>query len=263
MMAPAGGSEAVPAIRAAGLVKDFSFRRILDGVSLEVPPGACLAVFGPNGAGKTTLLRILATLSRPTQGQVEIEGRPVHGARIAAARARLGLVSHQSLLYDGLTGLENMAFFGGLYLRGEPDARIEALLRRFDLWDRRDDRAGTYSRGMQQRLSLARALVHDPAILILDEPETGLDPDGVRLFGDVLREHRSRGGTAVMTTHDVARGLAHADSWIVLVDGRIAAEGPSRPDDAAGILALYGAAARAAAAPRDSVRGFPSLEDRS
>ncbi len=122
-----------PAIRARGIVKDFSFRRVLDGVDLELPEGTFLTLFGPNGAGKTTLLRILTTISRPTAGEVQIGGRAVRGPAKAAIRSKIGLISHQTLLYDGLTGMENLLFFGRLYGVRDLRERAESLLREFDL----------------------------------------------------------------------------------------------------------------------------------
>jgi ABC-type multidrug transport system ATPase subunit len=144
-------------VRAAGIVKEFGFRRVLDGLSLEIAAGTFLSLLGPNGAGKTTLLRILATLARPTEGRVEIQGLDVRGPHQIAIRARIGVISHQTFLYDGLTARENLLFFARQYGIPAASGRAEALLREFGLWERRDDRAGSFSRGMQQRLTIARA----------------------------------------------------------------------------------------------------------
>jgi len=219
---------AVPAIQAIGIVKDFGFRRVLDGVSLEVPRGSFYTLFGPNGAGKTTLIRILCSVARPTAGRAAVDGRDVRGVERGAVRAGIGLISHRTLVYDHLTGLENLLFFARLYGVPDPRERAGELLRHLDLWPRRDDAAGTYSRGMQQRLAIARALVHDPPVLFLDEPFTGLDPAATRLFSSLLERLRDERRTALMVTHDLAEGLAIGDRWGILSNGRIADSGVSR-----------------------------------
>jgi heme exporter protein A len=215
-------------VRAVGIVKEFGFRRVLDGVSLEVAAGTSLSLLGPNGAGKTTLLRILATLARPTSGRVEIQGLDVRGRHQIAIRARIGVISHQTFLYDGLTAWENLLFFAGQYGVHDARERAETLLREFGLWERRDDRTGTFSRGMQQRLTIARALLHDPEILFLDEPFTGLDPAASRLLRALFERLRGSGRTLVMTTHDVDEGLALGDRWAILADGVLADGGSCR-----------------------------------
>jgi len=233
------GTPPAPAIEAIGIVKDFGFRRVLDGVSLEVPRGTFYTLFGPNGAGKTTLIRILSSVARPTSGRAVVEGRDVRGAERGAVRASIGFISHRTLLYDHLTGLENLLFFARLY--GVRDARERAgeLLRDLDLWSRRDDAAGTYSRGMQQRLAIARALVHDPPVLFLDEPFTGLDPAAARLFSSLLDRLRDERRTALVVTHDLTEGLALGDRWGILSGGRIADSGQSRGTNDAWIADRY------------------------
>jgi heme exporter protein A len=157
------------------LTKQFGPFLALRGIDLDIRPGEFVTIVGPNGAGKTTLLRILATLSRPTHGHVSIAGHPLpKGAD--DARRQIGLLSHQPLLYGDLTAEENLRFFGQMYDVPQLEARILELLDRVELLDRRQDRARTFSRGMQQRLAIARALLHDPAVVLLDEPFTGLDP---------------------------------------------------------------------------------------
>ncbi len=244
------------AVRAMGIVKDFSFRRVLDDVSIEVPRWTFLTIFGPNGAGKTTLLRILTTISRPTSGRVEICGKNPWGSGKSAIRSKIGLISHQTLLYDGLTGMENLLFFGRLYGIARARGRAEDLLREFDLWGRRDDRARTYSRGMQQRLAIARALVHEPEILLFDEPFTGLDPSASRMLLSLLVRLKAAGRSAVMATHDLGEGLALGDRWAILVGGRIAASGESREITAAALAERYFEAAGVSApAPARSSHG--------
>jgi len=218
---------ASPAVQAEDLVKDYGFRRVLDGVSLSVPQGTFCTLFGPNGAGKTTLVKILTTLSRPTSGTVRIAGLPVRGAETARVRSKIGFLSHQPLLYDGLTGLENLVFFARLYGVSDARTRAAALLNEMRLWERRDDFTGTYSRGMLQRLAIARALLHDPEILLLDEPFTGLDPAAARLLAGLLARLREGGRSAVVVTHDLEGGLALSDRWAILVAGRIVSEGES------------------------------------
>jgi len=220
-----------------GIVKDFGFRRVLDGISIEVPAGTFFTLFGPNGAGKTTLIRILSTVARPTEGEVKIGGESPRGSGRARARARIGLISHRTLLYDHLTGMENLLFFANLYGVRDPRERAGALLRELQLWERRDDPAGTYSRGMQQRLAIARALVHDPEILFLDEPFTGLDPAASRLFASLLERLKDEKRTAFLVTHDLDEGLRLGDRWAILTEGRITDAGDSR-DTAPGSLAL-------------------------
>ena len=226
-------------MRAVYLVKEFGFRRVLDGLSLEVATGTSLALLGPNGAGKTTLLRILATLARPTSGRVEVNGLDARGRHQTAIRARIGVISHQTFLYDGLTALENLTFFARQYGVADARERAGALLAEFGLWERRDDRTGTFSRGMQQRLTIARALLHDPEILFLDEPFTGLDPAASRLLRALLERLRGSGRTLVMTTHDVAEGLALGDRWAILAGGVLADGGSCRGLAPAGLEARY------------------------
>jgi len=178
-----------------------------------------VALFGSNGAGKTTLLRLLAGLLRPTSGEARLLGSPLPGD--AALRRRIGVLGHDSFLYGDLTGAENLRYYARLYDVRE-HGRVEHLLDELGLRDAADRPARTYSRGMVQRLSLARAILHDPELLLLDEPYTGLDPSGSALLQDSLARLRSRGVTVLMTTHDFDRGLANADIAVMLHRGRVA-----------------------------------------
>lgn len=206
------------AITATGLERRFGSFRVLRGLDLSVPRASVLALFGPNGAGKTTLLRILAGLASPTRGRVTILGRPAPAD--AHTRRRIGVVSHETFLYGDLTARENLAYYGRLY--GIADAgRIEALLERVGLARAAERRVRAFSRGMAQRLALARATLHRPEILLLDEPFTGLDPQGAEVLSRMLHEERTRGATIVLTTHDFERGLAVADRACVLAGGRM------------------------------------------
>ena len=207
-------------ITVANLTKQFGPFLALRGIDLDIRPGEFVTIVGPNGAGKTTLLRILATLSRPTHGHVSIAGHALpKGAD--EARRQIGLLSHQPLLYGDLTAEENLRFFGQMYDVPRLEARILELLDRVDLLDRRQDRARTFSRGMQQRLAIARALLHDPAVVLLDEPFTGLDPRASDRLEEMLHLLRDGKRTVVMTIHDLERGWAMCDRALVLARGKI------------------------------------------
>lgn len=203
------------------LVKNFGMHPVLRGIDLDVPRGEFLTLLGPNGAGKTTLLRIIATLSRPTAGQVRVGGWLLPEAAVRV-RPHLGLISHQTLLYGELTAVENLRFFARVYDLPEPGRRIEEVLDSVGLADRQDELVESYSRGMQQRLAIARAILHEPEVLLLDEPYTGLDQSAAVMLDELLRSVATAGRTVVMTTHDIARGVASCDLVAVLVNGRIA-----------------------------------------
>jgi ABC-type multidrug transport system ATPase subunit len=179
-------------IRARGLEKRYGEKRVLRGLDLDVPAGAFTLVTGPNGSGKTTLLRLVAGLLAPSRGELEVD------------RGRVGFLAHEPLVYRELTAIENLDLFGRLYRVPERRERIGMLLERFGLWDARADRVATYSRGMQQRLALCRALLHDPELLLLDEPYNALDADGAELLDRELRTLAS-GRTFLVATHDPER----------------------------------------------------------
>lgn len=225
-------------IRVRGLRKAFGPKTVLRGVDLDVAEGEFLTLVGPNGAGKTTLVRILATLSRPTSGEMWIRGIPIQAQPIAARR-QIGLVSHRTLLYDDLTAVENLQFYGRMYDVPNLDARIADVLRQVDLYFRRYDPVGTYSRGMQQRLSIARAILHDPAVMLMDEPYTGLDQHATVMLRNVLQSLAAGGRTVVMTTHDLPLGLEVADRIAILNDGRIDFESPARELDIHRLRQVY------------------------
>jgi heme exporter protein A len=192
-------------IRARGLEKRYGRRRILEGISLELERGGFLVVTGPNGSGKTTLLRILAGLVTPTRGTLELE----------LDRSRIGWLAHDPLLYRELTALENLDLFGRLYRVPERRERIGMLLERFGLWEARGERVGAYSRGMLQRLALCRTLLHDPELLVLDEPFSALDADGTALLDRELAE--LVGPRAfVVSTHEPGRVAPLATAELVL-----------------------------------------------
>lgn len=215
MTAPGAASFSVTA---SEVVRAFGPRRALDGVSFQLNAGECLALFGPNGAGKTTLLRVLAGLIKPTRGEVRIGGRS--HADGADARADVGLVSHHSMLYAALTARENVAFAARLY--GVPGAAAAAdrALARVELGRNADTPVRLLSRGMQQRVSIARAVVHEPRVVLADEPYSGLDAAGAAALTALLRSLRSAGAALVVVTHNVAEGLEIASHAAVLIDGR-------------------------------------------
>src|SRR5829696_9298012 len=181
-------------IRARGLAKRFGARRVLSPLDLEVADGAFLVVTGPNGSGKTTLLRLLAGLVAPSAGELEL----------AVDRSGLGLLAHEPLVYRELTAHENLELYGRLYRVPERRERIGMLLERYGLWDVRSERAASFSRGMLQRLAVCRTLLHDPELLLLDEPFNALDADGTELLARQLDELR-RERTFVVATHDPDR----------------------------------------------------------
>jgi len=218
------------AITASGLSKKFGAVRAVDGVSFSVAAGECVALFGLNGAGKTTLLRLLTGSLRLTSGSFTIDGLDPHRDDLEI-RSRIGLISHQSFLYDDLTARQNLEFFSRLYGVPAPGRRAAELLHDMALDSRADDAVGNFSRGMQQRVSLARALVHEPALLFLDEPFTGLDPQAARALRAMLERIRGQKRTILITTHDLARGLELSDRWMVLSRGRIIDQGVSPGTD--------------------------------
>jgi heme ABC exporter ATP-binding subunit CcmA len=181
-------------IAARGLTKRYGEHEALSGVDVDVPAGGTLLVTGRNGSGKSTLLRLFAGLLRPSGGELRVE----------ASRATIGYVGHETLLYRELTALENLDLYGCLYRIPERRERIGMLLERYGLWDVRHVRISTYSRGMQQRLALCRALLHDPRLLLLDEPYTGLDSEGAELLDRELAAARGT-QTLVVSTHDPKR----------------------------------------------------------
>jgi heme exporter protein A len=223
----------VHAVVARDVRKTFEFKPVLRGVSLTVPVGATVALLGPNGAGKTTLLRILATLARPNAGEITIDGLDLR-RDAQALRQRIGFLGHQPMLYEELTAEENLDFFARMYGLQHRQARVGSLLERVGLRAKAKDRARDLSRGQTQRLALARALLHEPSLLLLDEPDSGLDEQGVALLEEVLCERAAVGQTTILTTHDLAWGLRIADRAVALVAGRVTYDGTAAlsPDEA-------------------------------
>lgn len=225
-------------IQVRGLVKRFGPKTVLRKLDFYATEGEFVALLGPNGAGKTTFLRILSSLSRQTLGEVRIAGHQLpHDA--AAVRRRLGVVSHLPLLYGDLTAEENLLFYGRLYDLAGLSGRITQVLSLVGLLDRRKDLVRTFSRGMQQRLAIGRAILHEPDVLLLDEPHTGLDQDACEMLDAVLRKVAAEHRTVVMTSHDLARVSELASRFDVLTRGKIQAsvQAADLPQD--GVLAFY------------------------
>lgn len=199
------------------LVRRFGRANALDGIDLRVEEGEAFALLGPNGAGKTTLVRVLSTLLRPTSGKVRVCGLALPDER-EEVKKRIGLVSHNPFLYSELTAAENLAFYAELY---GVDIDAEALLARVCLSHRAQDLVGTFSQGMRQRLSIARALLHDPRILILDEPTAGLDLQSKADFYAMVKELRARGGTIVLATHNLEEASHLCTRAAVLNKGKV------------------------------------------
>jgi heme exporter protein A len=218
-------------------VKRFGERRALDGVDVRLQDGECLAVLGPNGAGKSTLLRTLATLLRPDAGTLAIAGRPCP-KEAGAVRGLLGYLGHDPLVYLDLTARQNLELYADLYGVPEAGERIDAVLREVGLLARSYDAVREFSRGMAQRLGLARLMLHRPSLLLLDEPHAGLDAAGRRLLDAMLEEARGARGV-VLVTHEVERAVAQASRVMVLRAGRTVLDEPTAGVDPAALRARY------------------------
>ena len=233
MTAPADA----PLLSAHGLVRAFGALQVLRGVDLEVRGGELLAIAGPNGAGKTTLLRLLAGLMRPSAGEVRVRGRRL-SRDDPGARRTIGLLSHHTFLYDDLTPAENLHFTAKLYELGDPAGATRAALEEVGLAGRADTPVRYLSRGLLQRAAIARALLHQPDILLLDEPFTGLDAPSADRFRALLASQLSRGRGLILVSHHLAEAWELATRVAVLAAGRWALEGP-RPADLAAFHARY------------------------
>jgi heme exporter protein A len=220
------------------LYKRFGLKTVLRGIDFHVEPGEFVALLGPNGAGKTTFLRILASLSRPSLGEVRVAGHSLPN-QAAAVRRRLGVVSHLPLLYGDLSAEENLVFYGRMYGVRDLSRRIIEVLGLVGLTARRRDLVRTFSRGMQQRLAIGRAVLHDPEVMLFDEPHTGLDQDACIMLDRVLQEVAVRGRTVVMTSHDLARASDLASRFDVLSRGVIVASKDKGGLEPGGILDFY------------------------
>lgn len=204
------------------LIKRFGLKTILRGLDFQVQPGEFVALLGPNGAGKTTFLKILSSLSRPTLGLVKVAGHILPN-EASQVRAKLGVVSHLPLLYPDLTAEENLQFYARMYGITNYASRITQVLNLIGLEHRRKDLVRTFSRGMSQRLAIGRAILHEPEVILFDEPYTGLDQDASQMLDEVLKEIASHGRTVVMTSHDLIRAESLATRFDVLSRGVITA----------------------------------------
>ena len=225
------------AIETSRLTKSFGIRKAVDSVSISIPEGAFLSVFGPNGAGKTTLLRILATLSRATSGAATVLGYDLkeHPDKV---RSCIGMISHNSMLYPDLSAVENLMLAAKLYGIENPRERVLEMLEAVELKTRQLDPVRTFSRGMTQRLSIARALIHDPRVVFLDEPYSGLDPHAVEIFDGLIASVRE-GRTFCMVSHDMQKGFALCTHALVLAKGRVVAFDEKNRLDFDQFTALY------------------------
>jgi heme ABC exporter ATP-binding subunit CcmA len=210
-------------IEIENVVKEFGRKGVINGIDLRIEKGDYLVILGPNGAGKTTLLKLISTLLRPSDGTIRIDGFDVKEDGLEVRR-RIGVLGHVSYLYDELTALENLRFYAKMYGVSLGPEKIKAILSRVKLAHRMNDLVGTYSRGMKQRLAIARAIIHKPKILLLDEPYTGLDLNGRRILTEMLREFQTKGITTVMVTHNIERGYEMGNRLVVIMDGEIAAD---------------------------------------
>lgn len=211
----------VPLLKIDTLVKQFGNKKALDEVCLSIRKNDFLALFGANGAGKTTLLKTISTIMRPTSGHIFFRGHPVTEESIFF-RSQIGFVSHNSLLYEDLSARENLVFFGRMYGIDNLNVRIEELLNKVGLYGRQHDLVRTFSRGMIQRLSIARALLHDPPIVLFDEPYTGLDIQAIKVLDDLIVELKEQGErTFIMTSHDIDKGFEHSTRVAILAKGKL------------------------------------------
>ncbi len=222
--------EPAPAVEVLEVTRRFGSRAAVNKVSFSIEAGRAVALFGPNGAGKTTMLRLLASSLRPTRGTLKIGGLAYKDSPLEI-RARIGVISHNSYLYDDLPCIDNLVFYARLYGVRDPVARAEELLEEMELSERAGDPAGTLSRGMTQRLSIARSLVHDPETVFLDEPFSGLDPHAATVLRATILRLRERHRTLVMVTHNIPLGLQLSDEWLLLNRGRLVDQGLSAEQD--------------------------------
>jgi len=228
-----------PLIELKSVSKRFGRVAALNAVDLDLRAGESVAVFGPNGAGKTTLLRIIAGLIKPTSGGLFLGGEDLTHGHHDEARKRIGYISHQSLVYPELTARENLSFYGRLYNIENARERGDALLNDVGLQSRADDPVLTYSRGMKQRLSIARALINDPDIILLDEPFTGLDQHAAEMLVNLLIRLHGERRTIVMITHNLKIGLDVASRALIQAGGKMRFDKPVSQIDRAGFHDLY------------------------
>ncbi|GJM15309.1 MAG: ABC transporter ATP-binding protein [Thermodesulfobacteriota bacterium] len=225
-------------IKAEDLKKSYGNFEALRGVDLSVKNGEFYTLFGPNGAGKTTLTKLLATLTDPTSGKLSVLGIDVK-KDVQKIRSTIGVISHDPYLYETLTAFENIKFFGELYGIADINERAQSVIKQVGLESRSNDLVRTFSRGMKQRLTVARAIVHEPKILLLDEPYTGLDQHGAQIFGEMLSQLKKQNRTIIMTTHNIDEGLDLSDRVGILSKGKIVYDSPTSQTDPINFKDLY------------------------
>lgn len=235
---PGLGTHGPPAIEVLKVTKAFGHQVALRGVDLQVAEGEFLTLFGPNGAGKTTLVRVVASLARPTSGSVRLRGQDL-GRAAVTLRRDLGFISHNPLLYGDLTAEENLRFFARMYDVPQAGDRIRDVLDQVGLVARRHDPVRAFSRGMVQRLTIARAILHNPAIMLLDEPYTGLDLQAADMLGAVLHDLVTSNRTVILTTHNLEQGLEMCHRAAILHRGRVAWQGERAGVDLAAMKEIY------------------------
>ena len=208
-------------IEVRGLTKSFGRAGVLRKLDLDVKPGEPLTVLGPNGSGKTTLINIVATLTKADAGSVRVGGLDID-RRGAAARSAIGVVTHEPMLYEQLTALENLRFHARMFALNDSARRVAHVAETMGIGARMDERVGTLSHGMQKRVSIARALLHEPRVLVMDEPESGLDQEAIGMLEGVIADASDAGHTVLLTTHNVERALAWGRRLAILAGGRVA-----------------------------------------
>ncbi len=211
-----------PALQIENVSKDFGRIIALRGINFSVESGEFVSILGRNGAGKTTLLNIISGVSKPTEGSVQLFGTDPSDRQ---NKAKLAVISHEMFLYENLTAIENLEYYSRIYAVPNASERVEQVLRDIELSHRRFDLVSTYSRGMTQRLTIARALLHEPALLLLDEPFTGLDQHAIGMLIDLLKKQRDMGRTILLTTHDLHTAQELSDRFIVIEKHRIVKDG--------------------------------------
>lgn len=209
-----------PLISLRQAVKTFGYLQALKKVDLDIYQGKSVTIFGPNGAGKSTLLKVLSMQSRLSSGEILYNGTS-YKKLSDDFRKNFGIISHQLFLYDNLSVIENLKFYGSLYSIDYPEKKGEELLKQLDIYKRKDDLVRTLSRGMLQRVSIARALIHNPEIIFLDEPYTGLDNHSAQTLSTILKEQLKNNKTIIMVTHEIETGLSFADTVIIMNKGKI------------------------------------------
>ena len=217
------------AIDVRGLSKSYGRTQVLRDLDLQIPWGQTLTVLGPNGSGKTTLIKTLATLSKPDAGEIRIADISSRRSGVRVRRV-IGVVTHEPLLYDGLTGEENLRFFARMFALDHIEDRVQTVAGQMGVSDRLDVRVGTLSHGMRRRFSIARALLHSPRVLIMDEPESGLDQEALSLLESLIADRTNPNRAILMTTHNFERGIALADHVAILSRGHIAYDGAPDAD---------------------------------